>query len=307
MQIAIVIVNWNGGEENVACIQSVLDEGFDPQWIYFVDNDSRDGSREMVEQRFEGLVHIRNDSNLGYGHANNLAIAAALERGSEGVLLLNNDATLESGSLAQLIAALEADPKLGIVGPRVLYMEESPRIWAAGGKLTFRQNLSNLIGQGQADGPEWKRQFPVDYVVGAVMLVRREVFEAIGLIDGDFFAYHEDLDFCLRAGYAGYGSATVGTAAALHAASHSTGGGYSPRRKYMIGVNTIWFLRRHGTPSRWLRFFIFDVLSLPAVFIVGAFRGRALGALAKAKGLWDGARGRRVSAETVEAGASRLW
>ena len=67
-------------------------------------------------------------------------------------------------------------------------------------------------------------------------------------------------------------------------------------RKYMIGVNTVWFLRRHGTPSRWLRFLVFDVLSLPFVFAIGLFRGRGRAVLAKARGIWDGLRGRRVTA-----------
>lgn len=301
MRIAAVVVNWNGGEENLACLRSLLDEGIPVEWIWFVDNASEDGSFEAVRDAHPGLQILRNDRNVGYGDGNNRAIDAALARGAEACLLVNNDATLDPGCLAVLLAAFERDPALGIVGPRVLYKERPEVIWAAGGELTFRQNLSSLIGHREKDGQRFRATRPVDYVIGAVMLVRREVFASIGLFDGSFFAYHEDLDFCVRASYEGFGVACVGEASAHHAAGHSTGGGYSPRRKYMIGVNTVWFLRRHGTPSRWARFFVFDVLSLPFVLAVGLFRGRARGVLAKARGLFDGARGIRVTEKSVGA------
>ena len=79
-----------------------------------------------------------------------------------------------------------------------------------------------------------------------------------------------------------------------------SGGGYSPGRKYMMAVNTVWFLRRHGTPARWLSFLVFDVLTLAPPVVVGALDGRLPGVLAKARGTWDGLRGRRVTRERLE-------
>ncbi len=297
--VAAVVVNWNGGDENLACIGSLLAEGIEPTWIYFVDNASRDGSLERVRELHPDLVFLVNDTNRGYGDGNNQAIDVALARGADFVMLVNNDAVLDPSCVARLLVAFERDPRLGIVGPRVLYKERPDVVWAAGGKLTFRQNLSTLVGHGAKDGPTFRRTFAVDYVIGAVMLVRREVFETIGLLDGAFFAYHEDLDFCVRASYEGFGVACVGEAAAHHAAGYSTGGGYNVLRKYMVGVNTVWFLRRHGTPSRWLRFLVFDVLSLPFVWCAGLFRGRARAVVAKGRGILDGLRGRRVTEATV--------
>ncbi len=299
LRIAAVVVNWNGGPENLECLRSLVREGIAPEWIYFVDNASVDGSREAVQAEFGSIQYVLNNENLGYGDGNNQGIDLALERGAEACLLVNNDAELVEGCLALLTDALAADTNLAIVGPRVLYKERPGMVWAAGGELTFRQNLSTLIGHRQSDGPQYQKTVAVDYVIGAVMLVRREVFERIGLLDGTFFAYHEDLDFCVRASYEGFGIACIGEASALHKAGHSTGGGYGARRKYMIGVNSIWFLRRHGTPTRWLRFLCFDVLTLPVVFFVGLFRGRSRAVLAKAAGIADGLRGKRVTSDSV--------
>jgi hypothetical protein len=68
----------------------------------------------------------------------------------------------------------------------------------------------------------------------------------------------------------------------------------------MMGVNSVWFLRRHGTPWRWTRFVVFDVLTLPPLVLLALFRGRARAVLAKGKGILDGARGIRVTAEAVD-------
>lgn len=303
MRVFAVVVNWNGGEDNLACVRSLLDQGLPPAQVVFVDNASRDGSTEAVEAAHPGLTVLRNERNLGYGHGNNRGIEAALEAGAEAVFLANNDLVLPPGALALLEAGLEARPELGIVGPRVLYHDDPTMVWAAGGWLTWRHNLTTLRGHREPDGPEWRRTLEVDFVPGAAMLVRRAVFERAGLLDGEYFAYHEDADFCLAATRAGYRVACLGDVSAWHRTHAATGGGYNPLRKYMLGVNTVWFLRRHGTPVRWLRFVLFDVVSLLPLLVIESFRGRGRAVLAKARGMYHGLRGRRVTAETVERGA----
>jgi len=302
-----VVVNWNGGDHNRACIASLLAQGLQPSQILFVDNASSDGSRERVAAEHPGVPILANTSNTGFGHGSNLGIERALGEGAHAVFLVNNDVVLPPGTLEGLSARFAVRAELGIVGPRILYARDPARVWAAGGTLTFRQNLSTLRGHGAPDGPRFRERVDVDYVAGCAMLVRRAVFERIGLLDGRYFAYHEDLDFCITARAAGFAVECDGTLAALHDAHASTGGGYSPRRKYMMGVNSVWFLRRHGTPLRWARFVAFDVLPLPLLVVGGLVSGRWRGALAKALGTWHGALGRRVDAAAIEAGASRLW
>ena len=87
----------------------------------------------------------------------------------------------------------------------------------------------------------------------------------------------------------------------------ATGGGYNPRRKYMQGVNSVHFLREYGGAREWGRFLLFDVATLPALFVVELVRGRAKAVLAKGLGIFHGLRGQRVTAERLERGASRLW
>lgn len=294
-----VVVNWNGGERNLAALDSIVAEGIPEARIAFVDNASTDGSPEAVRGARPGVVLLRNDRNVGFGHGANRGIRHALDAGAARVLLVNNDATLGPGMLARLSDELDRAPEVGLVAPRICLASDPRTLWCAGGRLTFRQNLSELIGFHEPDGPAWQRTFDVDYVTGCVVLARREVFERAGLFEGDYFAYHEDVELCAAAREKGFRSRVVGSALALHDAHGSTGGGYNARRKYMMAVNTIWFLRKHGTPLRWLSFCVFDVLTWPAVWLVHAVRGEGGAALAKLRGTIDGLRGRRVTAEAL--------
>ncbi len=223
------------------------------------------------------------------------------------VFFVNNDVLVPAGALDALARALEAEPRRGIVGPRVVYRDRPELVWCAGGELTWRENLSTLAGHRQPDGPRWQTPRAVDYVPGCALLARREVLEEVGLFEAAYFAYMEDVDLCLRARRAGWRVWLEASVAVRHAASSATGGGYNPRRKYMMGVNSIWFLRRHARAGEWARFLVFDVASLPLLWIAGLFRGRAKAVAAKALGILDGLRGKRVTAEAIREGAGWLW
>jgi hypothetical protein len=298
MSTHAVVVNWNGGPANLACLRSLLDQGLPPSAVAFIDNGSTDGSLELVLAAFPTLGVQRNPSNTGFARASNQGVRHALECGADRLLLVNNDVLLAPGTLRTLEKAL-ADPGLGIVAPRIAYARNPGTLWCAGGRIAFRQNVTELIGHKEPDGPRWQHTMPVDFVPGCAMLLRREVLERIGLFDEDFFAYHEDADLCLRARNAGFGVACVGCALAFHEPHSSTGGGYNPGRKYMMGVNSIWFMRRHGTGWDWASFLAHDALTWPFLLVLASLRGRTRPALAKGCGMWDGLRGRRVTAERL--------
>ena len=307
MRIAAIVVNWNGGDENLDCVEALLEQGTALERVYFVDNGSTNGSAERIALAFPDVTLIVNDANLGFGGGNNIGMAAALADGAEAILIVNNDVVMPADTVAHLAEVLEQEPEIGIVGPRVLYRPDPTRVWAAGGTLTWRQNLTTLRGHGARDGERWRTAEDVDYVAGCCLLVRASVLREIGDFDSDYFAYTEDVDFCLRAAEAGYRTRCQGSVAVYHAPSSATGGGYNPRRKYMMGVNSVWFMRAYAQPQDWCKFILFDVLTLPIVWLFGLFSGRGKAVLAKALGILDGLRGRRITAEVMRPGYSRLW
>ncbi|MCB9915390.1 MAG: glycosyltransferase family 2 protein [Planctomycetes bacterium] len=290
-----VVVNWNGGELNLACLASLAAQGLDLGHVVFVDNASRDGSREAVRAAHPAVVVVENAANLGFGEAANQGAELALARGADAVIYVNNDLVFETGCLARLVDYLAAHPRVGVVGPRVLDGHDPTRVWCAGGRLDHRQNLSKLVGLGERDGPRFRANGPVDYVPGCALVVRREVLERTGGYDAEFFAYMEDVDLCLRVRAAGWEVHLVGEVAALHKSSSSTGGGYNARRKYMMGVNTVRFLRKHGGARAWLGFWLYDVLPLPLLWLAGLANG--------ARAPWR--RRRAASARASPARASR--
>ncbi|HUR28399.1 MAG TPA: glycosyltransferase family 2 protein, partial [Planctomycetota bacterium] len=197
MRIAAVVVNWNGGASNLACLAVLQAAALER--IVFVDNASTDGSLALVRESFPDAEILVNQANLGFGEASNLGAARALERGCDALLFVNNDVLLRPAEIEKLAAELGRDPKLGFVGPRVLDARDPTRIWAAGGKLSWRQNLTTLIGQGEPDGQRFHTTRDVDYVIGCALLARRAAFEETGGFDKRYFAYSEDVDLALRA------------------------------------------------------------------------------------------------------------
>ena len=302
-----IVVNWNGGDANLDCVQSLLDSGLSAGRIQFVDNGSTDGSLAAVTERFPGLVVHRNEGNEGFARAANRGARAALQEGAGALFFVNNDVHLDSPTLAHLTALLETHPAWGAIGPRVLFAGDRKRVWAAGGVLAWGPNQTHLLGHGAADGPKYRRSVEVDYVPGCALLMSRESAESVGLFDEGYFAYMEDVDLGLRLARGQRMSLCIGEVACEHQPSSATGGGYSPRRKYLNGRNTLRFLRSHGTPGRWVAFLCFDLLALPLVIVAAALSGRLRGALAKGLGIMHGLRGKEVNPRYLETGASWLW
>ena len=120
MRVCAVVVNWNGGDDNLACVQSLQEQGPALDQIVFVDNASTDGSWQAVRERHPDLVFLVNETNDGYGGGNNQGFTWALEHGFDAVLVVNNDVVLPAGQLDLLVAVMAADDSVGLVGPRVL-------------------------------------------------------------------------------------------------------------------------------------------------------------------------------------------
>jgi len=226
-RISVIILNWNGGAVLGPCLESLTRVSEPELEITVVDNGSSDSSPEIVRRDFPGVELIENGRNLLFAAGNNVGIKAALERGAEFILLLNNDTEVDPRFAAELLRAFD-DPGTGIAGPRIYYYDDPERIWYGGGgfnRLTgvpFHRGLRRIEGSFE-DSPG-----PTGWVTGCALMARREVFEQIGGLDPSYRIYCEDVDFCLRAAERGWSLVYVPSAKVWHKVSSSSGGGMTP-------------------------------------------------------------------------------
>lgn len=287
-----VVVNWNGAAETLGCLQSLAALRPPLAAVHVVDNASSDDSvARILSAHPEVRIH-RNARNEGFAGGVNPGIRSALEAGAAWVLLMNNDARCEPDAVARLLDAARERPGAGLLGGKI-YRDRARRVlWCCGVRLGWSPNLGQLRGFDQVDVGRFDRREVVDSLTGCGLLVRRAVFDKIGVFDEEYFAYVEDADFALRAREAGFQCAYEPGAVFEHPGGGSTGGGYSPGRKYLTAHGAARFLKRHGSFGVWTGFILFDVILWPVLFVVSLARGRAAGAWAKLRGTLDGLLGR---------------
>ena len=247
-----VVLNHREATDTLRCLDALGKVGYRSLTRLVVDNAS--GPGEVAWLRSAGATVVESGGNLGYAGGNNVGLRLALEAGAEAVWVVNPDAYPEPGSLLRLVKVLRRHPEVGIVGPRILEAESAtPRIQSDGGRIVWEAGgRSELIGRGTAPGRGGGMRL-VDFVPGAAMLVRRKVFEDIGLLPEEWFLYFEETDFCLKLWRAGWTNWYVPESHVMHEAGQSTGltgkrGVDTPRPRYWYESRRRYFAKNHGVP-----------------------------------------------------------
>ncbi len=243
-KIAIVILNWNGKKDTKECLNSLKQITYSNYEIILVDNGSVDGSVEMLEKEHQEIVLIKNKENLGFTGGNNVGIKKALEHNADYVLLLNNDTTVEQDFLEKMVGVAEQDASIGIVGPKIYYYSLPYIIWSAGGKYIHFLGKARTNGINKTDSPEYNVQREVSWVTGCAMMIKREVFEKIGLLEEQYFSNYEDLDFCISAERARYTIYYAPEAVIYHKVARDWGGLDNPLYIYYQIRNNLLFIER---------------------------------------------------------------
>jgi GT2 family glycosyltransferase len=208
--ISIIIINWNTHDLLAACLRSIYQtaRNLDLE-IIVVDNGSKDDSCEMLRREFPWVRLIENGENVGFARANNQA--ARMAQGQY-IFLLNSDAELQTDSLQLILALAKNEPKAGIVGAHLLNPDGSFQASHTPFPTLWREFLI-LTGLGRASSGRWfpsrgpeldKGPQPVDYVEGAALLIRRDIYLQLNGFDEGFFMYAEEVDLCYRLRKAGW-------------------------------------------------------------------------------------------------------
>jgi GT2 family glycosyltransferase len=195
--VFIIVLNWNGKHHLQDCLDSLSSLDYPNYRILLVDNNSKDGSLSLATDKYPHVESIQNSDNLGFAEGNNVGIRYALSKRADYVVLLNNDTRVEPDFLQHLIQRGEAKNKTGVLGGTILMFSNPLIVNSTGVNLNLfaygwdRDFGENRIAIGNEGGE-------VLAVSGCLMAIKREVLEEVGLLDPKFFAYFEDVDFCLR-------------------------------------------------------------------------------------------------------------
>jgi GT2 family glycosyltransferase len=259
--VTVVVLNWNGREDTLACLESLRALRYPDHRVLVVDNGSVDGSEAAVRERYPDVDFLQTGSNLGFAGGNNAGIAWALERGTDFVLLLNNDTEVDPDLLGPMVEAAR-DPEVGIVGASIAYHHDPRRLWAyGGGRFDVATGWVRHVQRPVAAEELRTRGTRHFYITGCTMLLRRRLLEEVGVLDTSYFHFCEDVDLCLRAEAAGWKVAVAGASRLLHKVSATTRVA-SPTFLYYNLRSRLTLARRHGpegAPSKravavlWLR------------------------------------------------------
>jgi GT2 family glycosyltransferase len=235
--VGVVVLNFKVADLAIKAIQSVKKSSFVHIKIYAVDNDSKDGFEENVK-KIDNVVFIQTGANLGYTGGNNVGIKRALEDGCEWVFLLNPDAVVEKETIETLVERAEKN-SAQIVNPKI-YFADSKIIWFAGKEFDQLNVLGHHRGVDEQDVGKYDTEEELEDGTGCAMLIHKQVFEKIGMLDERYFLYYEESDFCFRARKAGFKIMYIPKAVVYHDNAKSTGLG-SPLQDYFITRNRMLF------------------------------------------------------------------
>jgi GT2 family glycosyltransferase len=279
--ISFIIVSWNVRELLKRAVQAILDDTSEPEIeIIVVDNASHDGTVEMLRAEFAStrlstgpkVRVLANKENVGFTRGNNQGLEIAQGRF---LFLINPDTQIQRGATRALLEFMDApeNARVGIVGPQLVYADgslqssrrrfpkfstalfESTKLeqWFPRSKLITDYRLLNTDDSAIQD---------VDWLVGAAMFVRREVYEQIGGLDERFFMYSEELDWCYRTKQAGWRVVYFPHARVLHHEAKSSEQVLAQRDIYFHSSKVRYFKKHHGAlQGELLRYFLLSTFA----------------------------------------------
>lgn len=246
LRVSIIILNWNGRDDTLACLDSLAALTYPNFQAIVVDNGSTDGSANSIKRKFPDIPLIETGANLGFAEGNNVGIRAALEAGADYILLLNNDTIVAPDLLEAFAEAAAHHPDGGMFTAKIYYHAEPTRLWYAGGQWLQDKQCFVHVGIGEIDdGKKYEAVAETDYASGCALFVRAEVINTLGVMDPKFFLTYEETDWCYRARAAGYRILFVPSAKVWHKVSASFGGVNSPLQLYFYSRNILLWAERH--------------------------------------------------------------
>ena len=261
----IVVLNWNGAEDTLACLESLAGMMSPSCRVLVVDNGSTDRSVERIREAFVDIELLLLPSNIGYAGGNNAGFRRVMELGAEFVIFLNNDTIVDAGFCVPLLETLQRNLLAGIAVPKIFYLDRPDTLWYAGGVVTLSTGLIRHVGLRQKDAPQFDRTGVTGYATGCCFAMRCRDFEEAGGFDEGFRMYAEDVDLSLRIRSRGMSINYVPSSRVWHKVSASLRG--TPLQKLVKkSAGALYFFRKHSAWSGMVLYLLLLPLRLAGSF-----------------------------------------
>ncbi|MCA9890099.1 MAG: glycosyltransferase family 2 protein [Anaerolineae bacterium] len=259
MDVSIIIVSWNVEDLLQDCLDSIKSSGLKLAGpdanaeIIIVDSASHDGTVDIILEKYPEIILLPQDENIGFVKGNNIGLGTAK---GQYLFLLNPDTEIIGDAIQKMAAYMDENPQVGIVGPRTLNSDgttQSTRRRFPTKALAFFESTwlqpyapKSMLANFYLEEKDDHATFAVDWVQGSAMMVRREVYDAIGGLDEAYIMYSEELDWCHRAKDAGWNVVYLGSASIVHHGGKSSEQAGSWKHIHFQKSKLRYFEKYHG-------------------------------------------------------------
>ena len=277
--ISIIIVNWKVRPLLKKCLDSILKykDNLNIE-IFVIDNDSRDGSPEMIMADYSNVNMISLPSNQGFAKANNLGIKQAK---GKYILLLNPDTEVTKGFFKKVIKYLDKHTDIGILGPKILNPDNSIQQSVRRFPTFFSQALVLLKLRNILDNKflshylhldfNYHKTQKVDQVMGAAMMIRKSVLDKVGLLDEKFFIWFEEVDYCKRVNDLGSVVKYFSEASIMHHGGSSFNKQLAIKNQIIFNKSLLRYFKKHKSKIEYLLLYLLIPFNLLLTYIYATF------------------------------------
>lgn len=245
-KVGVSIVTYNAAGYINQCLTSLYKNTHPDFSCVIVDNASSDETVEKIKHNFPQVKVFQNKTNRGFATAHNQAIRYFLSKKSNYILILNPDTSVKSSLIHELVGVFEKNINVAVVGPVIVYQNDPQKIWFAGGKYSqlfaitkhpfINQSLKSLNLKTKA----------VDFITGACMMIRADIFKKVGFLPEEYFLYFEDVFFCQKVKSLGYTCVLLAKPLVKHLVSAIAGrpgtNTLTPTRAYYYARNPLIYI-----------------------------------------------------------------
>jgi len=256
--VQIVVINFNGLNDTVECLESLSNINYKNYQILVVDNGSQYHELAIIKKKFPFLKYKENKKNIGFTGASNQGMRYGLSQKADYVLLLNNDTIVTKDFLDILVNYGETHKKVGILSPKILY-HNTDCVWSMGGYISSFTGIIKMIGKNTKTSLWINKTYPM-FITGCSMLIKSKIIKQIGLMNEKYFAYFEDVDYSFRARKQQYGLIVIPESIIYHKKKLKLYkfkyNAIQPFQAYLQGRNSIIFAKTYFKRIRLIWFII---------------------------------------------------